>query len=100
MAKFTKGRSGNPGGRRKTPPDVRDALIAACPRAVARLIELLDSDDERIALRASEVVIERCLGKVPQPLIGADGDDSPIEIKIIPVRFAEPETITRPDVDG
>jgi hypothetical protein len=36
------------------------------PRALERLQELLESDDERIAMRASEIIVERHLGKVAE----------------------------------
>lgn len=75
---FQPGVSGNPGGRPKTNPEVKAALKAACPRAVARLVELLESDDERVALRAAEVIIERVEGKVPQALEHSGEGGAPI----------------------
>jgi hypothetical protein len=65
---FQKGQSGNPGGRRPIPSDVKEALRAACPEAVERLVGLLKSQDERVALAAAQTVIERALGRVPQSL--------------------------------
>jgi hypothetical protein len=65
---FQKGKSGNPGGKKPLAPDVKKALADMMPQAVARLGQLLVSDDERVSLRAAEVVIERNLGKVPQPM--------------------------------
>ncbi len=59
---WTKGVSGNPGGRPRIASDVREALEAATPRAVKVLVGLLDSADERIALRAVEVLLNRTLG--------------------------------------
>jgi hypothetical protein len=59
---WTKGVSGNPGGRPRIASDVREALEAATPRAVQVLVGLLDSADERIALRAAEVLLNRTLG--------------------------------------
>ena len=38
-----------------------------------RLGQLLKSDDERVSMRAVEVVLERNLGKAVQPISGADG---------------------------
>lgn len=59
---WTKGVSGNPGGRPRIASDIREALEAATPRAVQVLVGLLDSADERIALRAAEVLLTRTLG--------------------------------------
>jgi hypothetical protein len=66
------------------PKDIQEALHAACPRAVARLVELVESDDEGVALTASTRVIERMLGKVPQPLTN-DGD-SPFRVQVSDAR--------------
>lgn len=65
---FAKGQSGNPRGRPKVPADVKEAYRAMHPRALERLEELLESEDEKTALKAAEVVIERVEGKVAQPL--------------------------------
>jgi hypothetical protein len=66
--RLLKGSTANPGGRPKTPEDIKEALAAANPRAIARLIELIDSKNEKVALKACELVIERNLGKVSQPV--------------------------------
>jgi hypothetical protein len=58
----------NPGGRPRTPEDVRQALCAALPKAVDRLIALLDSPDEKLALAAAQAVIARVLGREPVAL--------------------------------
>ena len=42
------GRSANPGGRTGVPAVIKAKLRELSPRAVERLGELLDSDDERI----------------------------------------------------
>ena len=58
------GQSGNPGGRRPLP----DAFKERGPEALERLVEFMTDDDSRIALRATEVVVERIYGKPAQPL--------------------------------
>ena len=72
---WTKGASGNPGGRPRLGTDVRAALETATPRAVQVLVGLLDSADERIALRAAEVLLNRTLG----PLVAITLDDDTVD---------------------
>ena len=63
------GRSANPGGRPGVPEVIKATLRELSPRAVKRLGELLDSDDERIQLEAARVILDRHLGR---PAIQAD----------------------------
>lgn len=79
---FQKGQSGNPGGRPAIPAEVKEALAAACPHAVERLIQFVDNPDPKIALAACERVVERVLGRVPLPLQGADGAPLAVSISI------------------
>jgi len=48
------GRSANPGGRPGVPEVIKATLRELSPRAVQRLGELLDSEDERIQLEAAK----------------------------------------------
>lgn len=72
---FKKGQTGNAGGRPKIPKDVKQAFTEMNPKAARRLAELLESYDEKVAMRAVEYVIDRNLGRVPQgiELTGKDG---------------------------
>ena len=63
------GRSANPGGRPGVPEVIKATLRELSPRAVERLGELLDSDDERIRLEAAKAILDRHLGR---PAIQAD----------------------------
>jgi hypothetical protein len=63
------GRSANPGGRPGVPDVIKATLRELSPRAVERLGELLDSDDERIQLEAAKTILDRHLGR---PAIQAD----------------------------
>jgi len=57
------GQSGNPGGMRAIPEEVKQALIAATPQATKVLLDLLLSDNEKIRLQAVQVIYERAYGK-------------------------------------
>ena len=63
------GRSANPGGRPGVPEVIKATLRELSPRAVERLGELLDSEDERIQLEAAKAILDRHLGR---PAIQAD----------------------------
>lgn len=63
---FAPGVSGNPNGRPTLPKDVRRMLEDAAPKAVERLIALIDSSDERVAAACSTAVLDRLFGKPAQ----------------------------------
>jgi hypothetical protein len=61
---FKPGQSGNPTGHKGADyGDVIRMAREASPRAVQRLVELVESADERVALLASQAIIERGYGK-------------------------------------
>jgi hypothetical protein len=64
--RFSKGRSGNPGGRPKLEGDVRTLAQKHSRAVLERLIELTKSDNERVAVVACQAVLDRALGKPPQ----------------------------------
>ena len=80
---FQKGQSGNPGGRPKVAPEVRELAKEHGPRAFARVVELMDSKDALLALAACKEVLNRAYGRSPQPLVGGD---KPIEAKHVDKR--------------
>jgi|GEM_PF-6270852 len=61
--RFAPGSSGNPGGRRGLPADIRAQLEAALPKAVARLVQLVESTDERVAQSAIDALLSRLYGR-------------------------------------
>ena len=63
---FKAGQSGNPGGRPKIPEDVKEATRAACPKAVAVLVELLDDSKALVRLEAAKTLLDRGYGKAVQ----------------------------------
>jgi hypothetical protein len=61
---FKKGQSGNPTGNKgSTYGEVVQIAREYSEKAVRRLIELVDSDDERVAFMASQALLDRAYGK-------------------------------------
>jgi hypothetical protein len=61
------GKSANPGGRPSIPEEVKAALQAATPAAVATLVEIMTagkSEDTRV--KAANIILERVYGKARQ----------------------------------
>src|ERR1700726_2082384 len=63
LVPFPKGKSGNPGGRTKLFAQCQRLCREASPDAARRLIELIQSEDKRVALMAADKVFERAWGK-------------------------------------
>ena len=84
---FRPGQSGNPGGRPKSNEHVRNIARSNSVRAIKRLIELMESDDERVAFTASKEVLDRAFGK-PKP--DATDEKEPLQINIL--RFTKEQT--------
>src|SRR5690242_4475522 len=57
------GQSGNPGGRTVEYKECVRMAKEASPRAMQRLIELMESPDERVAIMAADKIMERAWGK-------------------------------------
>src|SRR5215203_5776970 len=64
--------SGNKlGGRKPIPEDVKELARAATPRAIQRQIELMESQDENVALKATNSILDRAFGK-PAQIVNAN----------------------------
>ena len=63
LGRFTTGNPGNPKGRPRKEPAPDEILNAMLPEALAKLNDLMHSDDEHIALQAATLIIEQALGK-------------------------------------
>ena len=72
---WAKGQSGNPSGRPKVDPEVREAARAHTAAAIKRLAtEMEDGDTSSARIRAAEVLLDRGWGKTVQPIAG-DGEN-------------------------
>lgn len=77
---FPKGVSGNPSGRPKT-PEIFKKKINKIAEELIKLAEL--SDDESIRLKASQLILDRVLGK-PHQSIELSGDaENPVNLKFV-----------------
>lgn len=78
--RFKKGQSGNPGGRPKLEGEIRDLAQKHGPAALNRLVELMSSVNERVAVIAAQAVLDRAYGKPAQALQlqGGEGLVSPL----------------------
>ena len=81
---FRKGTSGNPGGRPAISAQVRLRAQQLTPKAIEKIIELMDSDDERVALMACKEILDRAYGKVGQ---ASKEDDHERHVTIELVQF-------------
>ena len=66
--RFPKGKSGNPGGRPKVEGEVRAPAQQHGPAALQRLIALMKSKNERVAVVAAQTVLDRGYGRPAQAL--------------------------------
>lgn len=63
---FVPGKSGNPAGRPKMPPELLQQIKDACPAAIEKIIKIANGKDPDLALKACEVLLNRAWGKPAQ----------------------------------
>ena len=75
---FQRGVSGNPGGRPKSDPAVKEVLKAASVEAAQELVALIHSGDPRVALAACREILDRVEGRPLQAQPASPGEGGPI----------------------
>jgi hypothetical protein len=73
---FPKGQSGNPGGRPKAEGEIRELAQKHGPEALQRLVDLMGSANERVAVAAAQAVLDRAYGRPVQGLQLAAADET------------------------
>lgn len=63
---FQKGQSGNPGGKSEGQKECLALAREASPIAMKKLIDLMQSYDDRVAIMAADKVLERAYGKAKE----------------------------------
>lgn len=79
---FKPGQSGNPGGRPPIPADIRVKAAKFTGRALERIVELIESSDERVAFMASKELLDRVHGRTA-PIADENGKDGRVTINIV-----------------
>jgi hypothetical protein len=77
--KWIPGISGNPNGRPKVIAAIRDAARGHTAAALERLVHLMDSGDEKIALAAVQEMLSRGWGKPETSLAVSTTTEKPSE---------------------
>lgn len=76
--RWSKGQSGNPGGRPKEVIEIRDLARQYTSEAIKRLAEIMRSDNERAAVAAINALIDRGWGKAMQAMEVTGKDGAPL----------------------
>lgn len=76
---FEAGRSGNPGGRPKEDPKLRNAAREHTDAALGVLVAALDDENTKNRITAAQAILDRGYGKPTQPIAG-DDEAAPINV--------------------
>ncbi len=70
----------NPTGRPRIVQEIQELARSAAPAAFERVVALMNSDDERIALAASQEILNRAFGK---PMVSVQSDVRKLDMSSI-----------------
>jgi hypothetical protein len=84
-----RGQSGNPGGRPKVMPEIRELARNHGPEAIKRLVALMHSKNQSVAVRAAEALLDRGYGRPMQGLEISERE-APPKHTVIRVTFVTP----------
>ncbi len=96
---WRKGESGNSGGISKAAALLRQALSEPkdVKRVAQRLLELVDSTDDQVSIKAVMFWIDHVKGKASQPITGEDGAPLIPDLSSLVEKFRE---AAKREVDG
>jgi len=89
---FEKGKSGNPGGRPKVEGEIRALAQTHGPAAIAKLVEHMVGEDDRLAQTAATALLDRGFGKPHQSSSLEGPDGGPVQLQEIARTFIDPKT--------
>lgn len=85
---FQPGQSGNPGGMKPIPPEVREMARAATPQAIATLIQVCERGDTSSSrVSAAVALLDRAWGKPAQSLEVSSPNDGAAELRLTIARL-------------
>jgi hypothetical protein len=83
------GESGNPGGRPKVAAEVRDLAREYGAKAIERLVALMHSKNESVAVRAVEAILDRAYGRPMQAMELTENNRNSINPQEPPCDFSK-----------
>jgi hypothetical protein len=83
------GQSGNPGGRPKVSAQIRDLARDHGAQAIERLVVLMHSKNESVAVRAAEALLDRGYGR-PMQRMELSGQEASCQQTMIRIAFVTP----------
>lgn len=87
-APWAPGQSGNPGGRAKKLPELREACEQLTPKILKRLEKLIDTGSGKDAVAASKLVLSYAYGQ-PTTVIAGDPERPPVGLDLLTPKLLE-----------